>query len=287
MGKSPAEKPTGAQGQSPAYLTLRELESLIHKWIREVWLDSPCEGMQPLCPPGEQISPRTAVTLQVRRTGYADSYVDPYAPLILLRGKYAALSNGVVTILGLRYSNATLAALRDLPTADVTNRGKYHVRYDPRDMSGVWVFIPDGTDLSHGTWSYAQCRSVPGGLPFALSDVKYAEEMSQQGVSGETREQALHRFLTGLYTGENLSKAEAKVAALSLDRTRRARQDQQRHLPLVPPSVFTHDEALQEIDLAEDLAESPDGLEPFDDYEPMYPWLLSPEQGPHMEEVPL
>lgn len=269
VGSKPQHRPTGKMGPTAPLLSLPALEQVIFYYMHEVWMDQPRPNMEPLCRPGEEISPRDALHMQMQRTGFVDGLVDPHAALALLPGTYAALSNTMITVKGLRYSSPELGYLRDTPTPDLAHKGKYHVRYDPRDLSGVWVFLPESSDAQSGRWTYARCRSISSGLPFSVADLEAATRRQQEMGNTRSREEILQDFLTRVYSGEALDAAEKQAASLWADRITRAAIDHQTHLPPREPVTGTEKAALD--DPEEGISTSPVPT-PFEDHVSSWIW---------------
>jgi hypothetical protein len=259
IGHSVADRPTQQFGAAQRLLSMPALEQVIACYINEVWMETPRADLVSIGITGARLTPRDALKLQLERTGFVDALVDPYAPLALLPHKYAALSNTMITVNKLRYSNAELGRLRDLPTPDKANQGKYQVRYDPRDISGVWVLIPEAGDHTQGRWTWATCRSVTIDLPFSLSDWQAAQEVAR--ASGRPRkEDVLQEFITRAYTGETLDAADAKAASLWMDRVARATADRITHLAAPVANEINTDE-IEHVE-----AQPLNPTKPFEDY---------------------
>jgi len=277
VGSNAQARPTGKMGPPANLLSIDTLEQIIYAYLREVWMDTPRVGMHTLGQAGPDLSPRQALHYQMERTGFVDCLVDPHAALALLPFKYAALSNTMITLEGLKYSNPELGRLRDMPTPDTANHGKYHVRYDPRDLSGIWVFLPDHAEPDQGQWTYATCRSLVNPMPFSLQDLNTATRKAKEPGESRSTEDVLRDLIGRMQSGDITDGSFAKAASTWNDRTTHAAADRAAHLPVAAPDhiAATHDDEFDDCSYYPE-----DEGAPYEEHTPDWNWVPMP-MGSH------
>lgn len=145
---------SGKRRKGPVLITLRELELLLTYWVVDVYHQAyhrslgttPQEAWDKLSREKKTLLP------------------PPREHLALLTGKYepsrTVNANGV-RILGLEYNSAALGTLRQTygdPQTGILR--DFEIKYDPSDISVVWVLAPDPRNRKRTLAVPAQCKQM-------------------------------------------------------------------------------------------------------------------------------
>ena len=136
-GRSPEYRGRGIEGK--AAWSLPELQDLLGQWLIACWQNRPHDGLRDPLHPGRAFTPNEKYAALTETAGYV--------PLALSPGDYTELLPAtwrVVNAYGIKisrrvYDGRELNPLRMQHSGVNARKGLWEVRYDPYDISRVWV----------------------------------------------------------------------------------------------------------------------------------------------------
>lgn len=204
----------GANVQADAVWSLAQLQDLLDEWIILGWQSRPHEGL--VGPDtGRTLSPNEMYALLVSAAGYVPVMLAGEDYIELLPSTWRTINDYGVRIDGRTYDCKSLNPLRRQHSGVNAQRGRWEVRFDPYDLSQIWV-----RNHHHGGWLRAVWTHLPMvSAPFADFTWRHA----RQNTAGQADETSIARTLADLLTRAGDGPAEAadrRIAARTQAATR-------------------------------------------------------------------
>ena len=226
--KGPDLYSRGAEVEKEAFFFVHEIEELFWEWVATYWQVRHHQGLDFPGLPHINLSPNEAYDESIVRNGFL--YVAPHENLYydLLPTEWREIHHYGVDLSGLRYDGGVLNGLRGRTSPyGGEHRGKWPLRYDPRDLSCIYFF-----DHRTNEWHTLNRRnsSVPH-LPFNEVTLAHAKTLlSERGPDGNANNRKeLSRVLDGLVDRmerhEYQGREERRLAARRFLQAERARRD--------------------------------------------------------------
>jgi putative transposase len=138
-----------------------------------VWQNRPHEGLRDPMSPGKALTPNERYAALVAIAGYVPVPLSPGDYIELLPAEWRVINSYGVKI-GLRtYDSGELNPYRRQPSGIEAKNGRWEVRYDPYDISRVWV-----RNHHHGGWlaaAWTHLRTAP--VPFGEQAWTHARQL--------------------------------------------------------------------------------------------------------------
>jgi putative transposase len=171
-GRSTEHRGTGA-GQAAVW-SMAGLQALLDEWVVAVWQNRPHEGLRDPLSPGKALTPNERYAALVAVAGYVPVPLSPGDYLELLPGTWRVINSYGVKI-GLRtYDSGELNPYRRQQSGIEAKNGRWEVRYDPYDISRVWI----RNHHHHGGWltaTWTHLRTAP--VPFGEQAWNHARQL--------------------------------------------------------------------------------------------------------------
>jgi putative transposase len=164
----------GKDAEAGAVWSMAELQALLDEWIVAVWQNRPHEGLRdPLCP-GKALTPNERYAALVAVAGYVPVPLGPEDYIELLPAEWRVINSYGVKV-GLRtYDSGELSPYRRQHSGIEARNGRWEVRYDPYDISRVWI----RNHHHHGGWltaTWTHLRTAP--VPFGEQAWNHARQL--------------------------------------------------------------------------------------------------------------
>ena len=163
----------GKNAEQAATWSMAELQALLDEWIVAVWQNRPHDGLRDPLSPGQALTPNERYAALVALAGYVPVPLGPEDYLELLPATWRVINSYGVKI-GLRtYDSGELNPYRRQHSGVEAKNGRWEVRYDPYDISRVWV-----RNHHHGGWltaTWAHLRTTP--VPFGEQAWNHARQL--------------------------------------------------------------------------------------------------------------
>ena len=162
VGKNPAFK--GKDPTKEPLLTLDQVRALFDHWVVCIYQNRPHDGLRlPLMPrkllsPNEMYVALAEVYPQEAVTFTRDDYVG------LMPMTWRTIKRDGITLEGLRYDSPALNPFRSVKSGNKTANGKWEIRYDPNDLTRIWLRVPDESSFGEVTWVYADLLDESFGI---------------------------------------------------------------------------------------------------------------------------
>ncbi|WP_193312893.1 Mu transposase C-terminal domain-containing protein [Georgenia subflava] len=228
-GASVSDRGTTANVEDEAYLLPEEIGDAFACWVAVQYHNTPHNGL-PLRPGTSRVlTPNEAYDRAIAITGFYAVPASPTLAIELLPGAARQVTKQGVEIFGLHYDSEQLEPYREQLSPYPDHAGKWPIRYDPRDLSGLWFFEPDYLDPAHGAWTRVPCKSGAWLQPFADIELEWVKKrvsdagykLRRSGTEALVLEQ-MRSYLRRISRGQPEDGREAKVAAIGRDRVRLA-----------------------------------------------------------------
>lgn len=265
--------------ESESFLFIDEIEELFAGWVATYWQARHHEGLSLSCSPKLRLSPNDMYDEGIARAGFL--YVPPDHTIYydLLPTEWRTVQTYGVDVRGLRYDGQALNSFRKVTSPYAgKHKGKWPIRYDPRDLSRVFFLDPDT-----GLWNdlYRVGTANPH-TPFNEATLSYAKALVvERGGNASNRDDvasALDALVSRIEGKELHGKEERRLAArraLHADQARRDRGDAS-----VTPLPGPQDRLRPPDEAAEMLELDPESV-------PIMPSVDDPEEdddlGDHVE----
>jgi putative transposase len=152
----------GKDAEAGAVWSMAELQALLDEWIVAVWQNRPHDGLRDPLAPGRALTPNERYAALVAVAGYVPVPLGPEDYIELLPVTWRVINSYGVKI-GLRtYDGGELNPYRRQNSGIKAKNGRWEVRYDPYDISRIWI-----RNHHHGGWlpaTWTHLRTVP--VPF-------------------------------------------------------------------------------------------------------------------------
>ncbi|MEX6430462.1 Mu transposase C-terminal domain-containing protein [Ferrimicrobium acidiphilum] len=154
VGKNPALK--GKDPTTEALLTLDQVRSLFEYWVITVYQNRPHDGLRLPLMPKKRLSPNQmyATLSEVFPQAAVAFTKDDYVGLLPVR--YRTIKRDGVTNDGLRYDSPALHPYREMHSGNKLQKDKWEIRYDPYDLTSIWIRVPDKESFIEVKWVYAE-----------------------------------------------------------------------------------------------------------------------------------
>ena len=205
----------GSQVDSEAVWSLAQLQELFDEWVLH-WQRRHHEGL--LSPDsGRAVSPNEMYSVLVSAAGYLPLMLTGEDYLELLPAHWRTINDYGVRIDRRTYDDAGLNPYRRQHSGVAARNGAWEVRYDPYDLSQVFIRNHHDGGWIRAAWTHLPMVSAP------FADFTWRHARHQAPDTGEPAETATARALADLLdragngpeTGQSTrqSKADRKVAA--------------------------------------------------------------------------
>ena len=139
------------------------LQALLDEWIVAVWQNRPHDGLRDPLSPGRALTPNERYAALIDAAGYVPVPLSPEDYIELLPAKWRVINSYGVKI-GLRtYDSGELNPYRRQHSGIEAKNGRWEVRYDPYDISRVWIRNHHHGGWLLATWKHLRTAPVPFG----------------------------------------------------------------------------------------------------------------------------
>jgi Mu transposase, C-terminal len=135
-GRSPEYRGRGIEDK--AVWSLHELQDLLDQWLI-TWQTRPHDGLRDPLHPGRAFSPDEKYAALTETAGYVPLALSPDDYIELLPAAWRAVNAYGIKISRRIYDGKELNPLRMQHSGVTARKGLHEVRYDPYDISRVWV----------------------------------------------------------------------------------------------------------------------------------------------------
>ncbi|HEY5877763.1 MAG TPA: Mu transposase C-terminal domain-containing protein [Nakamurella sp.] len=124
--------------------SMLELQDLLDEWLISCWLNRPHDGLRDPAHPGRAFTPNEKYAALVEAAGYVPVALGPDDYIELLPAHWRAVNAYGIKLNRRSYDNEQLNPLRLQPSGVREKKNLWEVRYDPYDVSRVFVRGPGG-----------------------------------------------------------------------------------------------------------------------------------------------
>jgi putative transposase len=185
----------GKDAEQAAAWPMAELQALLDEWVVAVWQNRPHEGLRDPLTPGQALTPNERYAALVAVAGYVPVPLGPEDYIELLPAEWRVINSYGVKI-GLRtYDSGELNPYRRQPSGIEARKGRWEVRYDPYDISRVWI----RNHHHHGGWltaTWTHLRTAP--VPFGEQAWNHARQLLASRGSDPATEAEIAAAAAGL-----------------------------------------------------------------------------------------
>lgn len=176
-----------------AVWSLADLQELLDEWI-VCWQSRPHEGLRHPFTPDRAASPNEAYAALVAAAGYVPVTLTGEDYIELLPAQWRSIGDGGIQIEYRTYNCAELAPYRRLSSGLAARDGRWEVRYDPYDVTRIWV-----RNHHHGGWiTVPWTHLAMVAQPFADFTWRHARKIAAQRGVDDANETAVALVLAGL-----------------------------------------------------------------------------------------
>ncbi|RKT88112.1 Mu transposase, C-terminal [Saccharopolyspora antimicrobica] len=208
----------GQAVEAEAVWSMEQLQDLLDEWIIVGWQQRPHEGLR--SPDTNRVlSPNEMYAVLVSAAGYLPVMLTGEDYIELLPSTWRTINDYGIRIDRRTYDTAALNPYRRQHSGVTAQNGAWEARYDPYDLSQIWV-----RNHHHGGWIRAEWTHLPMvSAPFADFTWRHARQLAAENAQdGEATEAATARVLgdllrragqgPGSTTPDHLSDADRRVA---------------------------------------------------------------------------
>ena len=163
----------GKNAEDGAVWSMAELQALLDEWIVAVWQNRPHDGLRDPLAPGRALTPNECYAALIDVAGYVPVPLGPEDYIELLPAGWRMINSYGVKI-GLRtYDSRELNPYRRQHSGIEAENGRWEVRYDPYDISRIWI-----RNHHHGGWrsaTWKHLRTAP--MPFGEQAWNHARQL--------------------------------------------------------------------------------------------------------------
>ncbi|QKT13752.1 Mu transposase C-terminal domain-containing protein [Rhodococcus sp. W8901] len=208
----------GKDAEAGAFYFVDELETIMRRWIREIYHKRPHDGLVLPADPRLRLSPNAMYDIGVATTGYQRIPTNRDTVYDFLPVEWRRINHYGIEFHGLKYDDDILYefAERTSPYTGA-HEGKYPIRYDPADISRIYFQHPDRLTWHQIRWIHAdELRQ-----PFSLDALTYARKLAAQRDPDRFPDDrlALTDLLEQWSRDSTLNRREHKIAVQMLDDT--------------------------------------------------------------------
>lgn len=128
----------GTDPASQPLWSIHQLQELLQEWI-VIWQNRPHDGLRDPFMPERAMSPNEKYAALVAAAGYVPVPLGPQEYIGLLPREFRAINSYGVRIRHRTYDSPELTPFRRQPSGTGPGGRRWEVRYDPYDISRVWV----------------------------------------------------------------------------------------------------------------------------------------------------
>ena len=153
----------GKNAEEGAAWSMAELQALLDEWIVAVWQNRPHDGLRDPLAPGRALTPNERYAALIDVAGYVPVPLSPEDYIELLPASWRVINSYGVKI-GLRtYDSGELNPYRRQHSGIDAQNGRWEVRYDPYDISRIWIRNHHHGGWLSATWKHLRTAPVPFG----------------------------------------------------------------------------------------------------------------------------
>jgi putative transposase len=153
----------GKNAEAGAVWSMAELQALLDEWIVVVWQNRPHDGLRDPLSPGRALTPNERYAALIDAVGYVPVPLGPEDYIELMPAQWRVINSYGIKI-GLRtYDSGELNPYRRQHSGIEARNGLWEVRYDPYDISRVWIRNHHRGGWLLATWKHLRTAPVPFG----------------------------------------------------------------------------------------------------------------------------
>lgn len=228
-GPNVESRGTVANVEGQASLFIWEIEALFAEWVATVYMNTPHGGLRVPSVPSLELTPAEAFNRGIAMTGFYTIPADPDLAISLLPSTARTISHQGIEVDGLLYNSEDLDVYRKRKSPFLDLKGRWPIRYDDRDKSGIWFWAGDLAEPTIGAWIRIPSNVFSGTQPFADVELDYVKSLFTPGdrMSGRQNNtavlaQATEAYLRRIDERGPANRKEARVATIGRDRTTQA-----------------------------------------------------------------
>ena len=153
----------GRHAERDAVWSMAELQALLDEWIVVVWQNRPHAGLRDPVTPDRALTPNEQYAALIEISGYAavpltgDDYIE------LLPVSWNAIGKEGIKLRRRTYDDKALVPLRGQRSGVTAKKDLWEVRYDPYDITRVWVRNHWDGGWIQVPWKHLRSTPVPFG----------------------------------------------------------------------------------------------------------------------------
>lgn len=262
--KGPDLYSRGEDVESDAFLFTDEIQEFFAEWVATYWQVRHHQGIGLSPQPGLRLSPNETYDEGIARAGFV--YAPPARSIYydLLPTEWRTIQDYGVDVRGLRYDGDALNPYRRTTSPyGGPHKGRWPIRYDPRDLSYVFFLEPATGEWHPLRWVGA----TEVDQPFSEATVSYAKSLVKERGGNTKNHDALAPVLNALVARienkEIHGKEERRLAARHALQVEQSRRDQGKGSVARLPEIKAPDEPAEMFDLDPDsipIMPSVDGM---------------------------
>jgi hypothetical protein len=153
----------GKNAEDGAVWSMAGLQALLDEWIVAVWQNRPHDGLRDPLAPGRALTPNERYAALIGLAGYVPVPLSPEDYIELLPAGWRVINSYGVKV-GLRtYDSGELNPYRRQHSGIEAENGRWEVRYDPYDISRIWIRNHHRGGWLSATWKHLRTAPVPFG----------------------------------------------------------------------------------------------------------------------------
>jgi transposase InsO family protein len=159
----PSVERRGSNAEDGAAWSMAGLQALLDEWVVAVWQNRPHDGLRDPLAPGRALTPNERYAALIDVAGYVPVPLSPEDYIELLPASWRVINSYGIKI-GLRtYDSGELNPYRRQHSGIEAKNGRWEVRYDPYDISRVWIRNHHHGGWLSATWKHLHTAPVPFG----------------------------------------------------------------------------------------------------------------------------
>ena len=128
-----------------------------------MWQNRPHEGLRDPLSPDKALTPNERYAALVAVAGYVPVPLGPRDYIELLPVTWRVVNSYGIKIARRTYDSAALNPYRRQSSGVAARRGLWEIRYDPYDISRIWVRNHHGQGFLEATWTHLRTAPAPFG----------------------------------------------------------------------------------------------------------------------------
>jgi transposase InsO family protein len=153
----------GKNAEQDAVWSMVELQALLDEWIVSTWQNRPHAGLRHPVTPDKALTPNEQYAALVETTGYvavpltAEDYIE------LLQVSWNAIGKEGIKLKRRVYDDKALSPYRRQHSGVTAKKGLWEVRYDPYDITRIWVRNHHDGSWIMVPWKHLRTAPIPFG----------------------------------------------------------------------------------------------------------------------------